>query len=186
MSYDLRLFKTKLGEEPEVTARHDSEGLPSSPPDSEKEELKRKVTAALMVYNPRLQPFKFVYEDVAKSQKISVEEAKLKFRHIELNGPRENTNGIQIILFDDEASVTVPYRHHGEKASETFNEIWDYLEIIQRETGYLIFDPQLDRMLDLSRDFNEVVSRYGGVVQKTKAKIVASKASPQKPWWKFW
>src|ERR1022692_3871161 len=141
MSYDFRLFKRKAGEDPDVTARADSDGLPTTPPDQQKEVLKRRVADALISNNPRLEAFQFDYDAVAKTLKISVEEARLKYRHLELNGPREGTNGIQIILFDDEASVTVPFWHDGDKAADTFREIWSNLETISRETGYLIYDP---------------------------------------------
>ena len=70
-------------------------------------------------------------------ENITVEDAKKKYRHIELNGPTEETNGIQITLFDDEASVTVPFWHQGAAARRVFEEIWSYVEIIEREGGFL-------------------------------------------------
>src|SRR5713226_3655866 len=100
MSYDFRLFKPRAGEDPHVTARADSTGLPSIPPDPEKEALKRKVDETLVAHNPKLEVFQFDYDALARSQKISVEDARLKFRHLELNGPEEDSNGIQITLFD--------------------------------------------------------------------------------------
>jgi hypothetical protein len=39
------------------------------------------------------------------------------------NGPTEETNGIEITLFDDEASVTVPFWHQGAAARRVFEEI---------------------------------------------------------------
>src|SRR5438445_2635711 len=133
MSYDFRLFKQRAGEDALVTARADSDGFPTTPPDPQKEALKRRVADALIARNAQLRVFQFDYDAVAKSQKISVEEARLKFRHLELNGPEEGCNGIQITLFDDEASVTVPFWREGDKAADTFREIWSYLEIISRE-----------------------------------------------------
>src|SRR2546421_82577 len=83
--------------------------------------------------------------------------------NLELNGPREGANGIQITLFDDEASVTVPFWHKGDKAAHTFREIWSYLEIISREAGYLIYDPQIDRISDASAGFGDALTCYTGV-----------------------
>ena len=88
-----------------------------------------------MARNPQLKVFQFDHAAVAKSQKISEELASIRFRRLELNGPEENCNGIQITLFDDEASVTVPFSHEGDKAADTFREIWSYLEVISREAG---------------------------------------------------
>src|SRR2546428_662463 len=154
MSYDFRLFKRRADEDALATARSDSEVFPTTQPDPQKEALKRRVADALIGHNAQLHVFQFDYDAVAKSQKISVEEARLKFRHLEVNGPEEDSNGIQITLFDDEASVTVPFRHEGDKATDTFREIWSYLEIISREAGYLIYDPQIDRVIDLSAGFD--------------------------------
>src|SRR5881394_2911913 len=111
MSYDFRLFKRRAGENELVTAKADSEGLPTTPADPQKEALKRRVADALIAGNPQLAVFQFDYAAVAKSQNISEDQARIKFRHLELNGPAENCNGIQITLFDEEASVTVPFWH---------------------------------------------------------------------------
>ena len=184
MSYDFRLFKRRPGEDPYVTAQRDSEEFPDSPPDPQKEALKRRVADALIAHNSKLEVFQFGYEEIAKFQKITVEQARLKYRHLELNGP-EDGNGIQIELFDDEASVTVPFWHEGDKAAETFREIWSYLEIISREADYLIYDPQLDRVLDPSTGFDDALSRYSGAMQQIHQTLPASGAE-RRPWWKFW
>ena len=120
-----------------------------------------------------------------KLQKISVEEARLKFRHLELNGPEEGCNGIQITLFDDEASVTVPFWHEGNKAAETFREIWSYLAIICREAGYLIYDPQVDRVFDASAGFDDALACYTGTMQQIR-KTLPGDSAKRRPWWKFW
>lgn len=185
MSYDFRLFKRKAGEDPLVTAHADSDGFPTTPPDPQKEALKRRVADALIARNPRLEIFQFDYDAVAKSQKITVEQARLQFRHFELNGPREGANGIQITLFDDEASVTVPFWHKGDKAADTFREIWSYLEIISREAGYLIYDPQIDRISDASAGFDDALACYTGVVGQMQQKLPSSRTA-KKPWWRFW
>ena len=155
MSYDFQLFRPRAGEDPYVTAQRDSEEFDDSPPDPPKEALKRRVADALIAHNPKLEIFKFGYEEIAKFEKITVEQARLKYRHLELNGPEEGSDGIQITLFDDEASVTVPFWHEGDKAADTFREIWSYLEIISREAGYRIYDPQLDRILEPSTGFGD-------------------------------
>jgi hypothetical protein len=185
MSYDFRLFKRKAGEDPLVTAHADSNGLPTTPPDPQKEALKRRVADALIARNPRLEIFKFDYDAVAKSQKITVEQARLQFRHFELNGPREGANGIQITLFEDEASVTVPFWHKGAKSADIFREIWSYLEIISREAGYLIYDPQIDRVSETSAGFDDTLACYTGIVGQIPQKSPSSRTA-KKQWWRFW
>ena len=100
---------------------------------------------------------------IAKHEKISVEQARLKYRHLELNEPGQDSKGIQITLFDDEASVTVPFWHEGAKATDTFRKIWSYLEIIGRETGYLIYDPQIDRVFDPKAGSGDALASYTAV-----------------------
>lgn len=183
MSYDFRLFKRKAGEDVLVTARADSDGFPTTPPDPQKEALKRRVADALIAHNPKLEIFQFGYDGIARHERISVEEARRKYRHLELNGPSEDAKGIQITLFDDEASVTVPFWYDGDKAVDTFREIWRYFEIINRETRYLIYDPQIDRVFEPSTGFDDALACYIGTVQEIRQKLVPEE---EKPWWRFW
>lgn len=168
MSYDFRLFKPRAGEDPRVKAQRDSEEFAATPLNPQKEALKRKVADALIVHNPKLEIFEFGYDAIAKFEKISVEEARLKYRHMELNESEEDCSGIQILLFDDEASVTVPYWHEGDKAADTFREIWSYLEIICRETGYLIYDSQIDKIIEPSAGFDAALACYADFMRKLK------------------
>src|ERR1700683_2558003 len=151
MSYDFRLFLPQPGVDPLVTAQEDIDELNSGPPVPAKEARKHSIAAELMKANPALEGFAFEFDQLAKSEGISVEEAKARFRHIELNGS-ENGNGIQITLFDDEASLTVPYSHTGPQASAVFSEIWQYLGVIQKVAGYQVYDPQLGCIVDLAED----------------------------------
>jgi len=185
MSYDFRLFKRRDGEDPHVTAQRDSEEFAATPLDPQKEALKRRVADALIAHNPKLEVFQFGFEEIAKHEKITVEEARLKYRHLELNGPEEDSTGIQITLFDDEASVTVPFWHEGDKAADTFREIWSYLEIIGRESGYLIYDPQTDRVIDPASGFEDALASYTGVTSRIH-QILPTGGSERRPWWKFW
>jgi hypothetical protein len=168
MSYDFELFRRRADEDPRVTARRDPEDIGATPLDPKKEALKRKVAEALILHNPDLEISKFDYEAIAKLEKISVEEARLKYRHLELNVAEYDCNGIQITLFDDEASVTVPYWHEGDKAKETFQEIWNYLWIICRETGYLIYDPQIDQFIEPSTGFDAALAYYADWMRKLR------------------
>jgi len=185
MSYDFVLFKPRDDEDPLVTAQRDSQGFSSSPPDPQKEALKRRVADALINHDPKLAVFEFRYDQIAKLEKTSVEEARLKYRHLELNGPEDDGKGIQITLFDDEASVTVPFWHAGTRAEDVFREIWNYLKIIAREAGYVIYDPQIDRIIDPAKGFDESLACYTGVMSRMHDSPPPS-FQEKKPWWKFW
>jgi hypothetical protein len=41
-----------------------------------------------------------------------------------------------------------------------FEEIWTYLEIIEREGGFFTYDPQVERVLDLRKDFELSLGCY--------------------------
>ena len=185
MSYDFTLFKRREGEDPRVTAQRDSDAFSATPPDPQKEALKRRVADALIAHNPKLEIFEFDYDQIAQLRKISVEEARLTYRHLELNGPDDDPDGIQITLFDDEASVSVPFWHEGAQAEEAFREIWEYLQIISRESDYLIYDPQTERVMDPSMGFDEALDCYSSVMDRLD-ETLAVPQNEKKPWWRFW
>lgn len=185
MSYDLRLFRPRPGVDPLETAHEDEPEPPDTPPDPAKEAVKRSVAEALMALDPTLQVFHMAFDDIARVQGISVEEARERYRHIELNGPEDDEAGIQVTLYDDEATVTVPYWHRGEAAQKVFRKIWQYLEVIWRLCGYVVYDPQLDRVFDPPAELDAAIAAYTGVSENLET-IVTGKATPPKPWWKFW
>jgi hypothetical protein len=115
MSYDFRLFPARKDEDPLATARQEEEEFSITHFDPEREAIKREVASALIAINPAFEPFQFDYAEIAKFEGTSIDEASLKHRHIELNGP-DNGNGIQITIYEDEAALTVPYWHEGAKA----------------------------------------------------------------------
>jgi hypothetical protein len=75
-----------------------------------------------------------------------------------------NGDGIHISLYPDEVAITVPYWHEGDAAHDVFLQIWNYLGIIQQMTHYVIFDPQLGRIIDVEKDFDAVLAAYLGTM----------------------
>jgi hypothetical protein len=169
MSYDFRLFLPRLGVDPLVTAQTDpdeeSDDINPGPPVAAKETRKHAIADALMKTDPLLEVFQFGYEEIAKFQNISVEEAKLRWRHMELNGPDDGP-GIQITLLDDGASLTVPYWHKDKRATVVFAQIWVYLKIIQRVGGYQIYDPQMECIVNLASDLEKATNSYTDVLKR--------------------
>jgi len=185
MSYDFHLFKPRAGEDPLVTARRGSRLDQNTPLNPKREAMKRKTADALVAHDPNLEIFQMDYEKIASFQKITVEQARLKFRHLELNGPEDDESGIQITLFDDEAAVAVPFWHEGKQAEESFRQIWNYLKIIHQETGFLVYDPQIDRVIDPASGYETALNCYTGVVRNFE-KILPPAAKSEKPFWKLW
>jgi hypothetical protein len=73
---------------------------------------------------------------------------------------RSDDTGVQVSLFEDEMGVTVPYWHTGEAARAVMRLVWSYLAILDHETGWETYDPQLGRGLDRARDREMVSGRH--------------------------
>ncbi len=188
MSYDLDLLRVPAGEDPLKAAQaifgEDQEQINPGVPDPEKEATKQELAKQLQLINPSLEVFPFDYGEIARSLNISEQEARREYRHIEINSA-DGGPGIQITLFDDTASLTIPYWHRGEKANGVWREAFQYLECLERHGGFSTYDPQLDRILDLGSDLEEVVEVYASGVGATE-RAVREMIEPRKPWWKFW
>jgi hypothetical protein len=89
------------------------------------------------------------------------------------------------MLSDDDAGLSVPYWHAGEKADPVFRQIFGCLQIICREAGYVAFDPQIERVVDLTADPETIVALYAGQVSNLADLAPAAPKKPR-PWWKFW
>jgi hypothetical protein len=167
MSYDFYLSRQNPEENDQTIIEQSlQESIEINPglPITENEERKKDLAKSLLTYNPALQIFKFDYKEIANSLGITEDEARIRFRHIEINSP-DHKKGIQIILYDDTASVTIPYWHRDEEAVSAFKEIFEYLQILQNEAKYLIYDPQIERVINLSQDLSEILKCYDYVMQ---------------------
>lgn len=185
MSYDIYCYKSKLDrpdlEEAQSAIEVDEETETNSDP-----ETKLKIAKALTEYNPRLESFDFGYQEIAKLQEITIDEAKKAFSHIELNTP-EGDLATQITIFDNNVSITVPYCYSGDKAREVFDKIYDYTKVIRQTAGYFVYDPQIDKVFDpLTENIFglDVYQSMTGQVKKMKTEQTTIKNN--KPWWKFW
>lgn len=189
MSYDIYLFKSRDGESVEDAYERVVEGEGGEGPGTpEADALKERLASALIGSGTGLERAMFDYAAIASMQKISEEEARTQFRHIELNSP-EDGNGVQTTIEDESASILIPYWHQGDDAREVFEEVWQYLKVFEKEAGYLAYDPQLEKQLDLSNDMAEAVAVYSGVISAIPSKIAetdSASAEGSKPWWKFW
>jgi hypothetical protein len=150
MSYDFTMFALEPSADLHIvlSAREQTSGPNLF--NSESRQRSQAIANALRFKNPQLD-----WRPIAIANRES----------IQVDGG-ENGDGIQVSLRPNEAGVTVPYWHTAQRAYEVFRQIWDYLKIIQQMNAFVIYDPQLDRIIDLEIDFNSVLSTYLGVMEK--------------------
>jgi hypothetical protein len=181
MSYDFVLFRVEDGADPRALAN--DEVAESGPRDAACEAAKRKLANALIADDPHLSEHVFDYDEIATLHRMPVETAYERFRYIELSDLSPGGSGAQITLFDDRATVTVPYWHaDSASAHAQLQRVWSYIDVVCRESGYEVFDVQLDRLISSSA-FDEVFVSYA----QSTARVRSFNASTRRrPWWKFW
>ena len=69
-------------------------------------------------------------------------------------------DGVEIQLYGDSVSVSIPFWHSGEQAEHVLLRVSDYLKTVQDITGFVVYDPQLDRVVQLPADLSRVTERY--------------------------
>jgi hypothetical protein len=188
MSYDFQLLPR--GEVDAFLQRYEeqdeeSEEINPGPIIPEREAWKRQLRDAIVAEEPQFTAFLMDYAEVARLDAITEAEARVRYRHIELNLLEDDGTGIQITIFDDTVSLTVPYWHQRAAAEPVFRRIWRYLRVLERAGDLATHDPQVERVLDLAEDFETVLNRYLGVMVRMP-EILAQAGAGKKPWWKFW
>ena len=176
MSYDIHCYRSRIGK-PDVAEAQETMEADDSIIESG-QQLKLDIAKALTDFNPKLEVFKFDYNEIAKLQNLSVDEAKDQYNYIELNPP-DGDLAIQITVFNNNVSLTVPYWCKENDARQVFQKLMDYLKIIRKTSGYFAYDPQTDQAFDpLTTDISglKLYINTTGQVENL----------PTKPWWKFW
>ena len=175
MSYDLDLFRPPAHGDPLAAARGAYElGDDDVPPVQDSGWRERMQAAAAAVTEA---DFSF---DAEHGGQGTPEE------RIELNGPEEGT-GLQVLIFAGTAYVHLPFWHTGKDAEDAWAQAWTVLRVLERETGWRTYDPQLDRLLNLDADRADVEAEYARGVAAARAISAAPLiAAQQRPWWKFW
>jgi hypothetical protein len=151
MSYGFDLINMPSNMSPDDYFLANEENDDDLPMTDEQYSLNQRIIAALLQYKPTLEVLDSHYS-------------------IEVTPDISDTDltGILLHLFPNEAAISVPYWHKDERAKTVFKEIWDYLKIIQLQTGYAIYDPQVGDILNLSTDFETVVQIYADIVDRNK------------------
>ncbi len=165
------------------------DALQASSVDPAKGALNPKIAAALLKANPQLKRVMADFNPNARAKNIPLDEGRSVLPALEINS-LEGNNGIQIELYEDEICISAPYWHARRKARATFQEIWEYLQVIQRESGFVIYDSQLDKILDLSQGYQESLSMYLSTRQAVSGQmsgvLISRTGKPRKKRWQFW
>jgi len=179
MSYDLYCYHPvknapDVDDASEVLALDDN---CETVPDGATTEKMERIAQALLDFDSRLERFKPDLEEIARMQNNSIAEVPEKFQHIELNTP-EGSLAVQITVFPNNVSITIPYWYHGQEAEAVFRQVTEYAKVIQKTAGYFVYDPQLDLAFDPS-----TTPFSGQAVYEKTANLLPQE---KKSWWKFW
>jgi hypothetical protein len=145
MSTNYYLLPKRVGLDPK-TARlflqAETRAFSAIPPalDAATETKKRTIADALRRLQPAFREAVFRFDDIAKFEKFTSDEARRKFRHIEVNG-----RGIQITIFDEYVHIA---RYFGMNAVD----LDALFAALCQDTGYVVYDPQLERVIDPKRE----------------------------------
>jgi hypothetical protein len=184
MSYDIYCYRSQTGkpdlEEAQSILESEEEGNNSQAEPGSKE----KIAKALIAFNPRLEIFVFDYEEIAKRQGITVEQAKEKHNHIELNTP-EGDLATQFYISDEYVGISIPYWYEGEQAREVFDNINSYTKVIRQTAGYFVYDPQTENVFDPETESFNDFSIFSATSDATQ-NMMNTGTETKKPWWKFW
>lgn len=189
MSYDLFCYKSKTGRPNEGEADAVIETDNDKRAKRERNTTtKLAIVKALTQFNPRLEAFDFDYGEIAKLTATTIEEAKNKFDHIELNTP-DGDLAIQMTVYDNHVYINVPYWYKGDQAKKLFQDIKSYIKIIREAAGYFVFDPQIGQVFDPAENGFDGLSKYLSVSEHIEEMVNGQDTKhiqPKKAWWKLW
>jgi len=190
MSYDLYLLKVPPGvdarqavqdmlvEQERSLDDEEQNGHPVAL-DEEQRGAVERLTKSVLAKHANLERYEFDYAEIGRSMGISEAEARRQNAHIELN---DELLGIQITLWGDTASISMPFWHEGEAAKSAFAKMCEYVACLEQYGGYRTWDPQTGDFMDIQGEIDAVGRVYSGGVQALRAAV----KSGDRRWWEFW
>ena len=157
MSYDISLFRKLEGKTVQESAAEVLESDVNSLDPVSFSEQRKNLSERLMEENP--------------SFKKNSSDTFTEFTDIE--------TGIQIDIDPNQVSVSVPYWHNDAEAKQVFADVLRYLEIIQKETGYSIYDPQTEREIQLNGDVGQFLNTYSSTIELIAKTPIHLKETPR-------
>ncbi len=174
MSYSFHLLSPRADGDLRAPARLKMDDGAFVAVDPAKEAMKLRIAEALVARYPDLEVSRAGYGRGEPS----------RMRCFEINDLGEDSFGVQIQLFDDEAFVTVPFWHSGDKAAACFAQVWDLMRLICGVAGYAVFDGQMDRVLKDGETIDAALAAYTKAMTRVSRDPELGGRKPPKPWWK--
>lgn len=174
MSYTFHLLPPRADGDIRDYARLAMDDGAFVPIDPAKEAMKLRIAEALVARYPDLEVSRAGYGRGEPS----------RLRCFEINDLGDDSFGVQIQLFDDDALVSVPFWHAGEKAAACFAQVWDLMRIVCGVAGYAVFDRQMDRALEDGEGVEKALSAYVKAMTRATRDPDLGGRKPPKPKWK--
>ena len=153
MSYDLYLPR---GSDEDPDAAYEQLENDAGLPDPVKEERKQRLAETLLSLHPAVALSERDYAAIASEEGISEQEARWENREAELVAPGIAGQTVEVDLFDDDARVRLEsLQRVGDE--QALSLAWLFLNALVAERGFVPYDPQLGRALDLEHDFERVL-----------------------------
>ncbi|HEX5324617.1 MAG TPA: hypothetical protein VFW40_12580 [Capsulimonadaceae bacterium] len=160
MSYRIYLFDPILGADPVETGREiafsASRRHKVSPKSAESAETDLKLAATLKRQWPALQDVQFDPADLDTIGESPLNSAT-PYHSLFLIEP---ASGVRMALEKGVVEVWVPLGFSPGSARAVFTQILGCLEALEREWGYIAFDPRLNQILNVSKDMPDVLDKY--------------------------
>jgi hypothetical protein len=156
VSYDLYMLCPQPGEDPMETLERLEEREEATTPDPVIAERNRRIADALIATSSDYTESEIKFDVIAEQDGISVEEARAKHRYVELM----EEGGLHIALSEEQASINFPYRESLDPR-RLAEEVAKASNVIREETGWQLYDPQLEKFIDPVRDADEFARAFG-------------------------
>jgi len=151
----------------------------SASPDPAIQGRNRRLVEALRDADPRYEESQLDYDVLADQQGISRDEAKARNRSIQLTAE----DGLEINLYDHHADITFPYWESLDADAIT-RDIASSSAIIARETGWKVYDPQLERVIDPATDAPEILRMFDFGRARLQTIMAEEESKRNEPHWK--
>lgn len=133
------------------------------------------LVAALMAVDPTLERDEYDFQELARWHRISEDEARRRFRTIDLSGPADG-HRIGVTLHDAWASTEMPYGASPGGADD-LAALRRIARVLVHQGGYVAYDPIGPQLLDVDDD--------DAWVDPEPAPRDAPRAARRR-WWRFW
>lgn len=185
MSYEFTLYRRKAHEGPRVTARAYQKGRPPCAPPPGAEALIRRAADLLVARNPHLRLFSCERHNAVFAQLLTMSAGKVPswYPLLRAHDPSEEGSGIEIAFMLEHVVIRIPFWHARSRAAAIFEQVRSYLQCISEETGLFVYDPQLDRVLDVTVSLEESLACYAAAVGQMPKPPAAAKSKQKKPSW---